>query len=251
MTTGGTGATAGDFSVLAGQETPQAEPEKTSQQAQQGTSPQTPRTYTQEEYEQAVEAARSKAFSDYMTESGRKYKPVEDENATLKSKLAEVNTQLRDLQTARDKLNARVEDLTADDPDKKRLVRRLQEIDNLERDLNADRDKLKRDREEVNRWNTQRVASTLAKQHDVDETLLINLTDGTPEKMEALAKILPKKAATPPPAATPPATPPPAPPPVDSGVTGGGIGELTVEQIEKMTPEQYANHPSVKKRYGR
>ena len=35
----------------------------------------------------------------------------------------------------------------------------------------------------------------------------------------------------------------------DSGVTSGGTGKLTEEQISKMTPEQYAEHPSVKERF--
>jgi vacuolar-type H+-ATPase subunit I/STV1 len=35
----------------------------------------------------------------------------------------------------------------------------------------------------------------------------------------------------------------------DSGKSEGGGGELTIERIEKMTAEEYANHPSVKSRY--
>ena len=35
----------------------------------------------------------------------------------------------------------------------------------------------------------------------------------------------------------------------DSGVTSGGSGKLTAERIEKMSAEEYANHPETKARY--
>lgn len=64
----------------------------------------------------------------------------------------------------------------------------------------------------------------------VDAQKLVDLTDGSSEKMEALAKLL--KAGMGQPAATP--TLP------DSGKSTGGAGEPTAEELESMPVEQYA-----------
>jgi hypothetical protein len=55
-----------------------------SEAPQPGTSKTTPRTYTEQERQAGIEKTRS----DSLAEAGRKYTPLEDENATLKSQLA-------------------------------------------------------------------------------------------------------------------------------------------------------------------
>ncbi len=86
---------------------------------------------------------------------------------------------------------------------------------------------------------TQEAQAIAAKYEGVDAELLIRLTDKSPEKMELLASQLgalkAKKALT-----------PPLP---DSGLSIGGQGKLTDEQIEKMSVEEYAKHPSVVSRF--
>ena len=92
---------------------------------------------------------------------------------------------------------------------------------------------------EVLTFKLNQVAQAIAAKYEgVDAGLLIQLTDKTPEKMELLASQLGKaKAKT-------PMTPRP-----DSGLSSGGAGKLTAEQIEKMSAEDYAQHPSVKARF--
>ena len=66
---------------------------------------------------------------------------------------------------------------------------------------------------------------------------LVELTDGSPDKMEALAKVLALSLGN---------EPPPKPPenPPDPGSNLGGVAQLTPEQMENMTTEEYAKHPS-------
>ena len=76
---------------------------------------------------------------------------------------------------------------------------------------------------------------------------LTKLTDGSPDKMEALAKIL--VIANNPNPATPvdPNKPPETLP--DPGSNIGGAGQLSIDQIDNMSVEDYMNHPSNKNRF--
>lgn len=66
---------------------------------------------------------------------------------------------------------------------------------------------------------------------------LVELTDGSPDKMEDLAKIL-KLTVGENPASQPSEIPP------DSGAGQGGAGQLSTEQIENMSMEDYVRNPS-------
>ncbi len=72
---------------------------------------------------------------------------------------------------------------------------------------------------------------------------LVNLTDGSPDKMEALAKVLVLTVNPNPAPPIPPETPP------DPGSNIGGTGQLSNEEMETMSMEQYASHPSNKGRF--
>jgi hypothetical protein len=151
-----------------------------------------PRTYTEEEYNTGLNEARTKAFSDFMAKSGVKYKPIEDENKTLKVQINEHKSMITDAQETIEKLSSQIDELSSDDPDKKKLVKRLREVEDFERRLKSEKLALENDRAEFNKTRSLQTASRLAKEFNVDEKVLLDLTDGTPEKMEMLAKILPK-----------------------------------------------------------
>jgi len=94
----------------------------------------------------------------------------------------------------------------------------------------------------VAEYKTLRKAEEIAKGYkDADPQTLIALTDGTPEKMTALAKVL-WKAGEAPAKRTLVSQ-------ADKGLGGGLPGKLTPEQRERMSMEEYANHPSVKERF--
>jgi chromosome segregation ATPase len=222
---------------LSGQEPP-ADTAGTSKTKRE--TPQT-KTYTEEEFNQAINQAKTKAFSDFMAESGRKYKPIEDENKTLKSQLASNKQSIDEATATIEKLHSQIDDLAADDPDKKKLVKSLREVEDIQRSLKAERLNLESEKASLHKERAEVAAARLAKEYNVDETFLISLTDGSPDKMEMLAKVLPKKTAEKPKSKSeekPEIIP-------DSGVTTGGASE----DWEKMTMEQYANHPKVKNRY--
>ncbi len=98
---------------------------------------------------------------------------------------------------------------------------------------------------ELQVFKRTKLATEIASKYEgVDPAVLLELTDGSAEKMALLAKRL----------GTTPSQPvgeTPKPPGFkpDSGLTSGGAKKLTDKQIEDMTVEQYAEHPSVKARY--
>lgn len=96
------------------------------------------KTYTEGEYNQAIE----KAKSDAMAQAGRERKSVEDENRTLKSQLATNQSLISDTQEKIKKLNDQIEELSANDPDKAKLVKRLKDLEATEDKLRADRQTL-------------------------------------------------------------------------------------------------------------
>lgn len=65
---------------------------------------------------------------------------------------------------------------------------------------------------------------------------LVDYTDGSPDKMENLAKVLKLTVGE-----IPPSQPPEIPP--DTGGGQGSAGQLTTEQADKMSMEDYASHP--------
>ena len=84
---------------------------------------------------------------------------------------------------------------------------------------------------EAKQYKTTRLANEIASEYDVDSELLVSLTDGSREKMERLAKSLPKKEAD---DKTRLRRPP------DSGRKSTVLTNPTVEQLNNMSMEQYA-----------
>ena len=108
----------------------------------------------------------------------------------------------------------------------------LDEFDVKERKLEDERAKLQDEIEEVRQYKTQKLADEIASENEVDSSLLLSMTDGTREKMEKLAKILPKKSEDDKPTFTPPP---------DSGKKSKVLTNPSLSQLEGMTMEQYAD----------
>jgi len=82
----------------------------------------------------------------------------------------------------------------------------------------------------MDRANSEKEASRLASKYELGDdgaSELRSLTDGSTERMEALAKRLSL-------------SPRQASPLIDSGVTGGKGGKLTMEQAQKLSMNEYA-----------
>ncbi len=98
------------------------------------------------------------------------------------------------------------------------------------------------DIEEAKSYKVVKMADEIAADAGVDAALLVSMTDAYTdstkrrEKMEALAKVLPKKETG---DNKPNLTKPPRP---DSGKTSGRFGKPTLEQLEKMSMEQYSEY---------
>lgn len=98
------------------------------------------------------------------------------------------------------------------------------------------------DIEEAKSYKVTKMADEIAVDTGVDAALLVSMTDAYTdstkrrEKMEALAKVLPKRETG---DNKPNLTKPPKP---DSGKTSGRFGKPTLEQLEKMPMAQYAEY---------
>lgn len=84
---------------------------------------------------------------------------------------------------------------------------------------------------EAQQFKVEKKAAELAVEYGVDASLIVSLSDGTPEKMEKIAQILPKKEGDSRPLKKP-----------DSGKTSKGFGNLTPEQLEKLPMDKYAEY---------
>ena len=86
---------------------------------------------------------------------------------------------------------------------------------------------------EAKQYKITKVANEVAAEAGVDPELLVSMTDGSREKMEKLAKVLPKKTAE---------DNVTLPKPPDSGKKSRVLTNPTVEQLDKMSMEQYAEY---------
>ena len=242
MTTGETGK--------AGQGDPQTTG-KTSTGGEGTTSPNPAKTHTDAE----AEAKVSKAVSDALAKAGRERKAIEEENATLKTRISSFDLNIKEIQDDRAKLRETLDDLAKDDPDKKRLTEKLKTLGEQEKALKLDRARLDAERAEhaetikiatETRMETA-VSKIVADYQNGDAAKLLSAVKRygitTAEDVRALADTFWTKVA---PAANP--NPPITP---DSGVNVGGEGELTAERMDKMSVEELANHPAMKRLYGR
>jgi len=163
-------------------------PEGQSSPASQGETSTQPRTITLEEHQAALNR-----LSDKLADAGRKHK----------AEVESLTTQLTDHQTRVNALMSQIEELEdkgVTTPDAKEVIRLKRELGRaraklLEDELNLSREKSQWEGERTELQNAKvlRKAQAIAKGFEgVDPEDLVTLTDGTEERMEALAKRLGK-----------------------------------------------------------
>lgn len=198
-----------------------------------------PKTYTAEQIR--------KIDSDARAEAGREAKAAKTEATKAKASLSEAESQLSETKQQISDLEKRIDDAelegARDDPERVKLYQQRQELRVKESALEEGKRKLAKDKLEheaeikVARESQGEIAIwQTAIKYGVDPVKLKELNLTSPEQIEAVAKAIAaqKTAASPPGGEGSAALLP------DSGVTSGGEGTPTVEQLEKMTPTQYA-----------
>lgn len=231
--------------VIAGEETLPPEVEQPSgEKPKEPSTP--PETYTEEQVEKLVGQRHSKldkriAELEKLTAKSSKAVELAEKRAS-DSETALIKFQKEkddaELQTLRDNPDALTQYQI-----KLRHRERDAELTKRERELAQREAEHEEAIKEVQELKQTKLATEIASEYEgIEPATLLELTDGTPEKMKLLAKkIGTLKAKSEGEGSKIPGFKP------DSGLTSGGVGKPTLEQMEKWTPEQYAEWAS--KRY--
>ena len=181
--------------------------EKTSAETQ-GTSKETP-TFTESQFRETVK----KAVSDALSAAGRDAKSIQEQRKLIQKDLEDLERKRNEIEQA-DLANLE------GDPEGQSLYKLKREYAKLVAKSVKDEDELQTLRQKDQITGLERKAKEIAEEYGVNHEDLLNLTDGTPEKMEALAK----KLATKPSLKT------------DSGKTigGGGIKSFSITGIKEQ-----------------
>ena len=167
-------------------------------EGQKGTLSQPPKTYT--------EAEVQKTISDALSRAGRDAKTLDALKKQAESEKAEAGRQVVELKEWQERRDQEELERVRNDPD---LLRAYQDKQSLRREqdkikqekLQLEREKLEHREalEAMKRFRKEQAASQIASRYEgVDADTLLDLTDGTSEKMDALAQRLAKpKAETP------------------------------------------------------
>jgi len=161
-----------------------------------GTSTKTTQTFTEAQLKQAIE----KAVSDAESKKGRDWQGLSAKAARVDELEQDVTSLTDQIRTLREAQNKAELDAARDDPDRlsvyqlRQQLRQAQdELATEKRKLNQEKAQFKVDLEELNKSKTGRLAAEIAgKYKGVEPETLLAITDGTAEKMEALAKVLGK-----------------------------------------------------------
>jgi len=186
---------------------------------EEGTSKQTPETFTKE--------TEKKAVSDALARAGRDAKTLTEERQRVEKLLA-------DFRKERDEAELKSAD---GDPDAEKAIKARQalankeaELADKERKLDEEKASIKDRLEGAEQVTKELSARDIASKYGVDAEPLIKFTDGSSEAMEELAQSLPRKAST--------------PLKVDSGETVGGSKTYKENEIlpsldpSTMTPAE-------------
>ncbi len=205
-----------------------------------------PKNYTQGEVEKLVAGVQSGLDKkvDALTKTIESNKTS---NETLKTQLKDASTKIALAEKAREEAEFNSVDRTNPDAlakwsSEQALKQRARDLDSREADINTKSAQFETDMVDVKEFKSLQAASEIASRDEfkgVKATDLTSLTDGSPDKMEALAKILVIANTTP---TQTPTQDPEIPP--DPGQNVGGAGQLSIEQMDVMSPEDYNKHPS-------
>ena len=210
----------------------------------QGTSGSKAKTYTEDEF--------NTRLSDALAAKGRDDKTLSDREATLNSRqegLDARQAEIAEQERQRDAEELEVARIAATkgDSEPMKIYQDKKTQRKLVDDIGTQRGDVKKEREALDRDKAEHAAEIkaaretqmeikifeIATRENVDPQKLKDLNLPTVEQIEAVAKVLPKL-----PAKGEDETPEGLS--VDSGVTSGGQGEPTKEQLEKMPMAQYA-----------
>lgn len=202
-----------------------------------------PKTYQQEDVDKLVAGVQSGLDKEI---AGLKKSAAANAKATanLKTQLEAEKGRADELQKAKEQ--AEFDAIPRDNPDALSLytARQAHREDVRAHEANvAEFDAMKAEWQEAvtaaKAYKTLQAATEIVSRDEfkgVKADDLVELTDGSPDKMEALAKALKLTIG-----GTPPSTGPEIPP--DTGGGQGAAGQLTTEQADKMSMEEYVAHP--------
>lgn len=225
-----------EVEVLAGEETVQPEKAPDSEETSlEDSSTKAPKVYTEDEVEKKFSQQRS-VLDKKIAEMEKALNKFADAKGLAEKRASEAESSLQEMQRQKD--DAELAGVR-DNPDalglfqaRQRVRQRDAVLAKREQDVMAKESEIAEARREVEENKKSKLASAIASKYEgVEADLLLELTDGSPEKMEALAKRLHK------PKARTSKSP-------DSGETIGGTGKPTMEQLENMPMEEFAKHAS-------
>ncbi len=111
----------------------------------ESTSQQTTKTYTEVEYQKAV--------SDERANAGRVTKALEKQlsevkkmTETLTTQLAEKDTEIKDVQEHKERIEAELDEMSKDDPDRTRYIKKLKSLEGYETELKKTKSDLEGER---------------------------------------------------------------------------------------------------------
>lgn len=204
--------------------------------------PKTPTLKETPEFREALREAQSgwdRKIASMKAETSQAKLDAADAKASSESAKAE----LQALQAEHDEAMSR---FLGDDPDAKQSYLDKKKIDEARRQVTKKEAEADRKLYEAERlvWsvNMARKAQALSTETGIPMEDLEACHTEEAMEVKALRYQMKQKAEQP----KPPATPTPK---VDSGISTGKGGKLTAEQAEKLTPEEYAEEPSVKARF--
>ena len=190
-----------------------------------------PKTYTEEEVDKLIRERHS-TLDKRIADLNKQLKLKEGEAGEvqgLKAKVAELEEEQERKELAEAGDNP---DLKRQIQDRKNLKQRQSDLEKRERELKAKELEHEEAIKAVTQYNLGKLAGEIASKYPgIEAADLIELSDGSPEKMEKIAQRLSKKEGIRP----------------DSGISVGS-GEPTIEQLDKMTPEEFANWRRKKKK---
>ena len=191
-----------------------------------------PKTYTEKEVDKLIRERHS-TLDKRIADLNKQLKLKEEEAGevrSLKTKLAELEEEQERKELAEAEGNP---DLKRQIQDRKAFKQRQSDLEKRERELKAKELEHEEAIKAVTQYNLGKLAGEIVSKYPgIEAADLIELSDGSPEKMEKIAQRLSRKEA---PGLRP-----------DSGISVGS-GEPTIEQLDKMTPEEYAEWRKRKK----
>lgn len=192
-----------------------------------------PETYTKEQ----VDKIRSDTLAVAGREKAEVQKAAEAAKKSLEStqqKLSELEAELETMRREKDEAEL---ETARQNPEalsvlqtKQSLRNQQAAIERKEREIQRREAEIEESAKAIKESGRKARAQEIAREYGVDASTLIDLTDGSNEKMEALAKKLQKPSAS---GQEPQSKP-------DSGVTSGTKGKLTKTQAHALPMDQYA-----------